>query len=163
MNATITGGEKSNTQVAGYDVQKVKDIGTIATSFNSIGSEISKTSKQVLRDGADVMENTGDGLVIAAPATGPFAPAVAGAGEVISTIGTSTNILMDVGEGNYKSAGTRVINEVVTGGLSTVAKNAPGVDEATSRIIDAHIGVYDNAIIPAVKEKRENKKLENQD
>ena len=100
----------------------------------------------------------GSGYSDSAPATGPAAPVVAGIGGTMSTIGTATNIGLDVVEGDYKSAGKRVVNEVITGGLSTIAKKAPGVDEKTSQLIDAHIEVYDNVIVPIVQDKIEEKK-----
>lgn len=116
-------------------------------------------AKQVTRDGADSLETIGDGLVVSAPATGPLAPAVAGVGSTLSTVGTATNIGLDVVEGDFGSATKRVATEIITGGISTLAKNAPGVDEKTSQLIDAHIEVYDNVIIPVVQDKlKENDK-----
>lgn len=101
------------------------------------------------------MEKTGDTAIIAAPATGPAAPGVAAVGEVLSTVGTVGNITMDVVEGDLESAAKRVAVEVITGGLSSIAKNAPGVDENASQLIDSHIGTYENVIIPAVQKKIE--------
>lgn len=158
VEVSITGKEKSNVQVANYNVNKVSDYGTMAESIKTISNEAKVTTKQVVRDGADALETAGDALVVAAPATGPAAPAVAGIGSTMSTVGTATNISMDVMEGDFNSAGKRVVNEVITGGLSTIAKKAPGVDEKTSQLIDAHIEVYDNVIVPIVQDKIEEKK-----
>lgn len=156
VEVSLSGGkEKSNVQVGSNNVNKVSDYGTIAKSVGNIGSEVAKTTKQVVRDGSDSLEAAGDGMVVSAPLTGPAAPAVAGLGSAISTVGTATNIGLDVVEGDFESAGKRVVNEVITGGLSTIAKNAPGVDETASQLIDAHIEVYDNVIVPAVQEKLE--------
>ena len=144
--------------VSGYNINKINDAITITKSVNKISKEAVNATKTVVRDGADVLETTGDSMVVVAPLTGPAAPAVAGIGGTLSTVGTSTNIALDVVEGSYESAGNRVVNEVITGGLSTIVKNAPGVNETTSQIIDAKIEIYDNVIIPKIQEKiKENK------
>jgi RHS repeat-associated protein len=154
LSATATGQETSNVSVGGNNINKIRDVATIAISLNTIEKEVVNTTKQVTRDGADAIETTGDGMVIMAPLTGPAAPIVAGVGGGLSTAGTLTNIGLDVIEDDFESAATRVGKEVITGGMSTLAKNAPGVDEKTSQLIDAHIAVYDNVVVPKIQEKK---------
>ncbi|PHK30106.1 hypothetical protein VF13_39795, partial [Nostoc linckia z16] len=133
------------------------DLGVISQSVSKIEKETKKAVKQVVRDGADTLENSGDAMVVAAPLTGPAAPVVAATGETLSTVGTATNITMDAVEGDYEGVAKRITKEIITGGLSTAVKNAPGVNEQTSQIVNAHIEVYDNVIIPKIQEKLKTK------
>ena len=150
-----TGKEKNNVQVANHNINQVRDGMTISESVDKIGEEVTNTAKEVVRDGADGAEIAGDALVVTAPLAGPAAPVVASTGATLSTIGTTTNIIMDVAEGDYKSATQRVITEAVSGGVSTAVKNAPGANETIEYAIDTHIIFYDNFVIPAIEEKIE--------
>ena len=156
-----TGGERNNASIAGYNVNQVQDVATISESLNTIGTEAKNSSKKIARDGSNALEVSGDALVVAAPFTGPAAPIVAGLGEGMSTVGTLGNITLDLAEGDVESAGERVIIEVVSGGLSTLAKDSKHVDEATQRAIDANLAAYENIVIPAVKEGVEKTQDEN--
>lgn len=144
-----------NINVANININadKAKDIINISNSVGTISKETVNTVKEVTRDAADGLETSGDALIIAAPATGPAAPVVAGAGEVLSTTVTVTNIGLDLLEGNLESAGERAAIEIVTGGVSTLAKKAPGVDGSTSRLVDSHIATYEEVVVPAVQEE----------
>ncbi|WP_340067108.1 hypothetical protein [Ascidiimonas aurantiaca] len=104
------------------------------------------------------MEVTGDVMVIGSPATGPAAPAVAGSGEVISTIGTGANIVLDLSEGNVQGAAKRAIIEVISGGLSSLGKQSPHVNEFAEQVIDTHIIFYENVVVPMVENKVNEKK-----
>lgn len=104
-----------------------------------------------VRDVADAMEIVGDGMVVGSPITGPAAPAVAATGEVISTVGTGVNVALDVSEGSYRSAAKRVVIEGISGGLSSLVKNAPGVDQTAEHILDTHILFYENVVVPLVE------------
>ena len=157
VKAGVSGREKSNTNVAGLNVNKVTDFGTMAQSVQKIGNETKATAKKVTRTTADALEMAGDSMVISAPLTGPAAPVVAGVGSTLSTVGSTTNITLDIVEGDYTSAGKRIGNEIITGGLSTLAKNSPDVSEKASQIIDANIEIYDNIIIPIVQDNIDQK------
>src|SRR5699024_3577936 len=93
------------------------------------------------------------------PFTGPDAPAVAGTGAFISTGGTVVNAGIDLIDGDYENASKRAMIKVSTGGLRVLAKNAPGVDEATSRIMNTVITINEKIITQAIEHKlKENKK-----
>ena len=97
-----------------------------------------------VREIADGAEVIGDAMVVGAPATGPYAPAVGGIGEIISTGGTVTNVVLDLAEGDVKSAATRVVIEGISGGLSSIARQSPHIEELAEQIIDANIVIYEN-------------------
>lgn len=154
-SATGVESNPSNSGIAGATVSQVQDVSALGSGLGTISTEAGNTAKQVIRDGADAAEVTGDTMVATAPLTGPAAPVMVVVGETLSTVGTATNITMDVVEGDYRSAGKRAVIEVMSGGLSTFAKNAPGVDETAGQIIDSHIIFYENVVIPKVEEKIE--------
>ncbi|MGV3459069.1 MAG: hypothetical protein ACO1N9_01315 [Flavobacterium sp.] len=152
-------GETTNVNIAGkINLNKGRDIAQIGKSGTKIIQETKKVTKVVVRDTADTLENTGDGMVIVAPATGPFAPVVSGVGGTMSAAGAVVNFTVDIAEEKYEEAGERFIKEITLGAVSGAVKKAPGVDESTSQIIDSHIEVYDNVIVPEVEEnaKRPN-------
>src|SRR5690554_776741 len=155
VKAAITGQQQTNAKITpiGISVNATRDVATMSQSISTITNEAGSIAKDVTRDVANTMEVVGDGMVIVAPATGPAAPIVAGTGATISTGGTVINVSLDVVEGDYQSAGKRVTTGVATGGLGSLAKNAPGVDEATSIIIDSGITIYKNAVDRSVEYK----------
>ena len=155
VKAAITGQQQTNAKITpiGISVDATRDVATMSQSISTITNEAGSIAKDVTRDVANTMEVVGDGMVIVAPATGPAAPIVAGTGATISTGGTVINVSLDVVEGDYQSAGKRVTTGVATGGLGSLAKNAPGVDEATSIIIDSGITIYKNAVDRSVEYK----------
>ena len=154
--ALETGQEQNNAQIANINVNVVRDAGMISEGVSEIGSEAVNTTKQVIRDVADTAEVVGDGMVVAAPLTGPAAPITAGVGGTVSTVGTLTNIGLDLAEGDYESAGSRVFVEAISGGLSTAVKNTPHLTEQVKQIVDAKIVIYENFAIPKKEEKENN-------
>ena len=141
-----TGEEKNDVQVANYNINQVQDAMAISESLDKIGSEAVNTAKEVTRDGADKMEETGDLMVITAPATGPAAPVVSSVGSILSTAGTVTNIALDMSEGNFRDAWKRTVLEAMSGGLSTVAKKIPGVEELGEQVVDSQITLLTDII-----------------
>ena len=161
LEVKMSGQEKSDINIpnTNINVDMAQDVITINNSLNTIANELGNVAKEVTRDVADGAEMVGDGMVTVAPFTGPAAPAVAGTGAFISTGGTVVNAGIDLIDGDYENAAKRAMIKVSTGGLSVLAKNAPGVDEATSRIINTVITINENIITPAVEHKlKENKK-----
>ncbi len=114
--------------------------------------------KQDLRNTADAAELTGDLMVVSSVATGPAAPAVAGTGEIISTLGTGTNITMDLLEGDVRSAAKRTIIEGISFGLSSLARQSPHVNEFAESVIDSHILFYEQVVVPKIDKKVQEKK-----
>lgn len=133
--------------------RQTEALNTISQGINQISDKIPEVP--TLRDVANTAEVTGDLMVVGSPIIGPAAPLAAGAGAVLSTGGTILNVGLDVVEGEYKSAAKRVVIEAVSGGLSSLARNAPGVDETAEQIIDAHIIFYENVVIPMIENKQE--------
>src|SRR5690554_1265452 len=160
VKAAITGQQQTNAKITpiGISVDATRDVATMSQSIGTITNEAGSIAKDVTRDVANTMEVVGDGMVIVAPATGPATPIVAGTGAAISTGGTVVNAGIDLMEGDYESATNRAVIKATTGVLSSLAKNAPGVDEATSRIINTVITSNENIIVPALEHKlHENK------
>jgi len=160
LEVKMSGQERTNINIpnTNINVDMAQDVITINNSLNTISNELGNVAKEVTRDVADIAETVGDGMVIGAPLTGPAAPVIATAGAAISGGGTIVNTGLDMMEGNYGNAAKRVVVKATTGGLSVLAKKAPGVDEATSRIINTVITSNENIITPAVEHKlKENK------
>jgi len=41
--------------------------------------------------------------------------------------------------------------EGISGGLSSLVKNAPGVDQTAEHILDTHILFYENLVVPMIE------------
>ena len=143
------------------------------TSTNTDGGNLNSNQQQMLdglsaigsvipdvdvdtRDVANAMEVGGDAAVVGSLASGPGAPVTATLGAISSTVGTATNVTLDVMEGDFNSAGKRVVIEVLSGGLSSLTKNAPGMDDTAQSVIDGTISVIENVIVPIVENKIES-------
>ena len=63
-----------------------------------------------------------------------------------------TNISLDIAEGEYKDAAKRVVIEALSFGLSTAVKNNPDIDEAAEYILDTHIIIYEDLVVPLVQD-----------
>ncbi len=96
-----TGQEKNNAKVANYNVNQVQDAMVITESVNEIGKEAANTAKEITRDGANGLENSGDALTIAGAAT--LQPEIVLVGETMSGIGTGMNVTLDIVEGKPAS------------------------------------------------------------
>ena len=101
----------------------------------------------------------GDAMVLASPLTGPFAPAVAGAGTIISSAAAIGEASLDYSEGNKDKI---VIDAVVDGSIKVSAK-ALKVDKATMAvklIKNTRAILYKEVIIPVIIEKQKQKNKE---
>ena len=68
---------------------------------------------------------------------------------------------MDISEGNINAAVERILIEGLSGGLGSLARNAPGVEEINANIIEGHIWFYKEVVYNKKKEKND-KKTQNQ-
>ncbi|WP_370032348.1 RHS repeat-associated core domain-containing protein [Flavobacterium sp. 28YEA47A] len=151
VNAGISGREKSNTNVAGLNINKVVDYGVMGQSVKKIVQETKTTTKKIVRDGASGMETGGDVITTAGIVTGQ--PEVIAIGQGISGVGKTINATIDIAEGNYTKVTETAVKEVVTGGLGTAAKSSTN-NEVQEYIIDAQIQaldkLYDEYISPII-------------
>lgn len=151
VNAGISGREKSNTNVAGLNINKVTDYGTMGQSVKKIVKETKTTTKEIVRDGADGMETGGDVITAAGIVTGQ--PEVIAIGQGVSGVGTAINGTMDALEGNYAKVVETGVKEIVTGGMGTLAKDNVN-DKVQEYIIDAQIEtvdkLYDKYVSPTL-------------
>jgi RHS repeat-associated protein len=140
VNVGISGREKSNTNVAGLNVNKVTDYGTMGQSVKTIAKETKTTTKEIIRDGADGMETGGDIITGVGIVTGQ--PEIMAIGQGISKTGTIINGVLDVTEGNFDKVGETVIKETVLGEVGKYAKGKAN-NEVQEYIIDAQIETLD--------------------
>ena len=99
----------------------------------------------------------GDAMVLASPLTGPFAPAVAGAGTIISSAAAIGEASLDYSEGNKD----KIVTDAVVDGSIKVAEKALKVDKATKAvklIKNTRAILYKEVIIPVIIEKQKQKK-----
>lgn len=153
IKASVTGVESnsSNSGVGGMTVSQVQDISAVGSGLGTISTELANTAVQVVRDGANGLENTGDVITTAGIVT--LQPEIVAAGQALSSTGTAIHIGLDVAEGNYSKAVERVTVEAVTGGLGSLAKKAAETETAKV-LLDAHIEgykkVYNDHLSPLV-------------
>ncbi|MBV7269213.1 hypothetical protein KCG49_08435 [Winogradskyella sp. WHY3] len=97
IEAHRTGKEKSNVTVGNISVDQVRDAQTMSESAKGIASETIDSGKEILRDGANALESTGDTITYFGIVTGQ--PEIIAVGEVISGVGTGINVSVDLVEG----------------------------------------------------------------
>jgi hypothetical protein len=141
-------GEKNNVNISGYNVNAVNDYSTMSKSVAKIGKESLIRTKEVVKDGAEITKKVGDGMIVASPLAGPFAPEVAGTGEVISRASSTTINLIDASNGNLKQAAT---NAIMDYGFGELTKSAIGATRAVAgkEAVEAGKNITSEAIIKA--------------
>ncbi len=141
-------GEKNNVNISGYNVNAVNDYSTMSKSVAKIGKEALIRTKEVVKDGAEITKKVGDGMIVASPLAGPFAPEVAGTGEVISRASSTTINLIDASNGNLKQAAT---NAIMDYGFGELTKSAIGATRAVAgkEAVEAGKNITSEAIIKA--------------
>jgi RHS repeat-associated protein len=162
LEVSITGKEKNNISVSSYNVNKVSDYGNMATSVSIIEKEALKTTKTVVRDGADVLEKTGDGITAVGIVTAQ--PEIVAIGETVSTTGSIINAGLDLSEGkSVESVATDFAISEVFGQLSKSGVKASrtvageeyvkqGKNKVTEAIIEGNVKVGEKIVDEIRKE-----------
>jgi RHS repeat-associated protein len=124
----------------------------MSQGLNMTGLPMAPSEKQVLKAGGYL----GDAMVIVSPLAGPFAPAVAGVGSVISTTTAVGTAMDDLAEGNKDKVVTDAVIQVGTEVVSRALK-LDKVEPIVDVIKAVRITLYTKVIIPKIIEEVKKK------